>query len=101
MNDNMDEKLDSLFAAARSVRADTSAGEEHFETRLMARLRERREGSQPWYFWTWRLAPVFMVIVIILGVSNMVIERDSSSDIFSVASNDHSEYQIVGYMEED
>jgi hypothetical protein len=40
MNDDLDPKLDALFAAARLAAPDTSRLEYGFETRLTARLRE-------------------------------------------------------------
>ena len=68
MSDNGDERLDRLFAAARNARVDTSALEEHFETRLMARLRERRREGIPWYALMWRMVPVFAVLVVLIAV---------------------------------
>jgi len=99
MYDNTDEKLDRLFAAARSVSPDTSAREDFFETRVVARIRERRESRQPWFSWAWRLAPVFVVAVIVLGSASLLLDRDGSADIFSAIANGHDEYQVVAYLE--
>jgi hypothetical protein len=41
--------------------------EEQFETRLFVRIREDRERKATWSSWTWRLAPVFLMIVALLG----------------------------------
>jgi hypothetical protein len=99
MKDDAERRLDSLFAAARSVRPDTSAAEEFFETRLMARIREKRERGQPWFSWTWRLAPVFMVVVVALGVFSLYMEENRSMDVFSAIANEQAEYQITNYLD--
>jgi hypothetical protein len=64
-----DPELDALFARARAVKRDTAAAEYGFETRLMARLRDRRRlGSMPIFgVLSWRLMPVFAVIVLVLA----------------------------------
>jgi hypothetical protein len=64
-----DDDLDALFARARAAKADTAAAEYGFETRLMARLRDRRPwGPMPLLgSLSWRLMPVFAVIVLVLA----------------------------------
>ena len=57
MNDNFDEKLSALFAAARAAERDTSRAEFGFETRLAARLREDSGGSLA--AWGVEAVPVF------------------------------------------
>ena len=42
MKDERDEQLDNLFRTARTIKPDTAVVEEHFETRLMASIEERR-----------------------------------------------------------
>lgn len=55
-----DAELDALFAAARSVHAETSRLEYAFETRLAARLRaESSLGA-----WSWRLLPWFAAVTV-------------------------------------
>lgn len=98
MNDNSDHELDRLFAAARRARTDFSAVEEHFETRLIARIRERRENRQCWYSWLWRLVPVFTVIVLVLGIASVVVERDGSPDMFAAIANGQETAQVLGYL---
>ena len=48
METESEKRLNQLFAASRAERTETSALEEHFETRLMARIKERRSAQQPW-----------------------------------------------------
>jgi hypothetical protein len=101
MKDYKERRLDSLFAAARSVRPDTSAAEEFFETRLMARIQEKREQGQPWFSWGWRLAPVFIAVVLVLGVFSIFMDESQSLDISLAIANDHAEYQVVNYLGEE
>src|SRR5512140_1727254 len=63
-HDPWDVELDRLFALARQASPDISVVERNFETRVMARIREPRE---PWYAWAWRLAPVFLALVLLLA----------------------------------
>ena len=58
MKNKYDDLLDRLLLAARLRKPDMAAIEEHFETRLMANLAERREGWRGWSAWAWRLLPV-------------------------------------------
>ncbi len=98
MKDDAEKRLDSLFAAARSVRPDTSAAEEFFETRLAARIREKRESGKAWFSWVWRLAPAFAVVVLVLGIFTVLMDESQSPDIFSAIANDHAEYQVANYL---
>lgn len=92
MNNNADERLDRLFAAARDVRVDTSALEEHFETRLMARLRERRAEGIPWYALMWRMVPAFAVLVVLIAVYSASYGPPTSGDLFASISSNQEEY---------
>lgn len=61
-----DAELDALFAAARTVRPETSRAEFAFETRLLARLRtESSVGA-----WSWRLLPWFAALTCTIGALN-------------------------------
>ena len=95
MNDpcqNPKPDLDALFALARKHRPDTSRTEFAFETRLMARLRDRRqpETSSIWAKVTWRMIPLFAVCVLALGLwrTDVVSEADDTADMANV---DHPE----------
>jgi len=92
MNDNADERLDRLFAAARDARVDTSALEEHFETRLMARLRERQREGIPWYALMWRMVPAFAVMVVLIAVYSANYGSSSSGDLFAAIGSGQEEY---------
>ena len=82
-NPNSDADLDALFALARANRPDTSAAEYGFETRLMARLRERQEASSIWAMVSWRMIPLFSVCVLGLALwhSEIVSETHDAEQI--------------------
>jgi hypothetical protein len=63
-------ELDALFALARGERPDTARAEYGFETRLIARLRERHppDTASLWSIVAWRMAPFFAVVVVTLAV---------------------------------
>ena len=73
---NPDPVLDPLFAQARAQRPETSQAGYAFETRLLARLRARREGA-PVGILAWRLLPFFAVIVLLLGLGQVESSRAS------------------------
>ena len=91
MKDEMDEKLDLLLAAARSERPDTARREEHFEIRLMARIRERRDSQVPWYLMAWRCIPVFALLAAILTVAGLTGIQSGSADLFASISSGQDE----------
>ncbi len=72
MNDSNPDPLDALFATARAQRPDTSRAQFGFETRLMARLRERRQPDalSLWTLVTWRMVPLCAAAVIALALWN-------------------------------
>ena len=56
-----------LFKLARTMEPDISRIERGLETRVLASLRAEREFLAVWYTWTWRLVPIFTVLVLALG----------------------------------
>ncbi len=60
--------LDQLFAEARSRPLDTASIEYALETRVLARIRERRAGRSSWMGLSWKLIPFFAAIVVLAGV---------------------------------
>jgi len=77
-NTNPDPELDRLFTLARSRRADTSAAEFAFETRLMARLRSRRDSHSVWAMVSWRLIPFFAACVVALTIWQAEVSSDAN-----------------------
>jgi len=98
MRDDAEDRLERLFAAARSEPNDTEAVEEFFEGRLMARLRERREVRRPWYELAWRCVPAFAVITVILAVCSITIGQSVPTDLFAAISNGQEEYLAKSYL---
>lgn len=95
-----DNGLDRLFAEARRAGLYDPGVENGFETRLMARLRTRREGRTPFLFWAWRLIPVFTSIVILLGIWTYISESKSNQrvDLSAVASIGNEETMLAAYL---
>ena len=98
MKDEKDLLLDQLFLTVRTMELDTGNIEEHFETRLMARLEEHRQGWALWSAWTWRLVPWFSIIVIIVAVGSVLMDPARSSDMFAVFTNGFDEYQATSLI---
>lgn len=86
-----DEGLDRLFAAARSDAVDTSTLEEHFETRLMAIIAERREQRAPWFMAVWRMIPVFAVLTVLIAVCSITFTETQSDDLFAAITSGQDE----------
>jgi non-ribosomal peptide synthetase component F len=74
---NNPDPLDDLFAQARAQRADTSATQYAFETRLLARLREERSPRAVWGLVSWRLAPIFALAVAVLAFWQMDLSSET------------------------
>ena len=98
MKDERDELLDKLFLTVRTIKLDTAVVEEHFETRLMARLAERRSSRALWSAWTWRLVPWFSIIVIIVGIGSVLIDPARSNDLFATFTGGDDEYQVTSLL---
>ena len=98
MKNEYDELLDRLFLVARSRKPDTAAIEEHFETRLLARIKEQRSKQPLWFAWSWRLVPWFATIVIILGIVSVIYDHLGSSDLFTKFDNGYEEYMTTSLL---
>lgn len=98
MNDDSAERLDSFFAAARAAKPDTSLIEYGFESRLMAKIREKRERNFLWHAWVWRLVPFFAGIALVIGLLGLFIPPAPSQDLFSTVTNGHEENLMVSFL---
>ena len=98
MKDERDQFLDDLFRKARLMKPDTAGVEEFFETRLLARLRERREARRPWYELAWRSVPAFALFTVILAVCSITIGQPASTDLFAAISSGQEEYLTQSIM---
>ena len=100
MNDPQgDAKLDTLFAAARSRRINTSSIEYGFETRLMARLRSEQQSSSVWAMVSWRMMPFFAACVLGLALwqAELVTEADDAAQTAAVGNP--SSLESLGNLE--
>ena len=97
-SDRQPDPLDALFAAAREQKPDTSRAEYGFETRLMARLRERRQPDaiSVWSVVSWRLAPFFAVCVVALALWQANVSSDSEDAATAVGLNNPVAGEIFG-----
>lgn len=98
MKDERDESLDKLLQMVRTMKPDTVAVEEYFETRLLARIEEKRSSQAAWSIWSWRLVPLFMLIVIIVGLGGVIFDPARSNDLFSGFTNGYEEYQATSLL---
>ena len=97
MNDDLDCKLDALFAAARASTPDTSRVEYGFETRLTARLRADRAGSL--FAWAWRLCPFFAALALAVGWWGHTTQRaDPVAPLAAEVTSGNDEQLLVAYM---
>lgn len=92
----MNDKLDKLFAAARTAKPDTARTELGFETRLLARLRAERTGDASWFAWAWKLAPVLAAVVVALGAWEFA--SADGSDLHTVITGQSDEELLVSYL---
>jgi len=95
MNDNFDQKLEALFAAARADAPDTSRLEYGFETRLNARLRGERSASI--FAWAWRLCPIFAALALAVAWWNHSSLR-TETEIVVEAAQGSDEQMLVAYL---
>ncbi|HEY6871833.1 MAG TPA: hypothetical protein VI298_03785 [Geobacteraceae bacterium] len=98
MKDERDELLDGLFVAARTMRRDTAVVEERFETRLLARIAERRSSWLLWSVWSWRLVPVFAAVAVVVGLGSVFSDPARSTDIFAAFTNGYEEFQAASLL---
>lgn len=88
-----DDGLDRLFSMAREAGSDAAGLEAGFETRLMAKIRARRT---PMFLgaWSWRLAPIFVAVVVALCGVYYASPQASQVDIHAVITAEY-EYAMA------
>jgi len=100
MNDpQSDPKLDSLFAAARSRRLNTSAMEYGFETRLMVRLRAEKQPGSIWAMVSWRMMPFFAMCVLGLAFWHAELTTEIDDAAQTAAVSNPSSLESLGNLE--
>lgn len=98
MKARSEERLERLFAAAREERIDTTGLEEHFETRLLARIRERRSRSLPWYALAWRMVPFCALLAGLITIASLSLAPPAPGDMFAALTGDQDEIDGSGYL---
>jgi hypothetical protein len=97
MKDDLDHKLNALFAAARASTPDTSRAEYGFETRLAARL--RAENASSLFSWAWRLCPFFAALALAVGWWNHTTQRiDPVAPLAAEITSGNDEQLLAAYM---
>jgi len=98
METESDKRLDRLFAAARASLTESSALEDYFETRLMARIRERRSVQHPWYALAWRMLPAYAGIMAIIVVCSITFYPAHSADMFAALTGSVEDTVAISYL---
>lgn len=96
--DPEDNKLERLFAAAREPESYPSDREVGFETRVMATIRAERERGRPFFVWAWRFIPVFISLVIILGIWSYAFETHDMTDLSAVTKIGNEETMLTAFL---
>ena len=94
-NGSNDEKLNRLFASARKAELYKTDMEHGFETRVVAKIRAERERQRPFLLWVWRLIPVFVSIVISLGIWIYESRYSSMADLSAITGIADEETMLV------
>lgn len=98
-NNPNDSGLDRLFGEARKAALYKPDAEHGFETRVMAKIRAKREGRMHLLVWAWRLIPVFASIVMFLGIwTYMSTSENQWIDLSAVAGIGSEETMLTAYL---
>ena len=96
--DSNDNGLERLFAAARKARHYKPDMEYGFETRVIAKIRAKREGQAAFLLWTWRLIPVFVSFVILMGIWIYATESYSMVDLSAITKIGNEEAMLTAFL---
>ena len=97
-NDPEDVKLDMLFAAACKAEIYPIEREYGFETRVMARIPAKRETQKSFLIWEWRLIPLFVSLIIFLGIWIYASESHSTIDLSALTHIGDEEAALTAYL---
>jgi hypothetical protein len=90
--------LDTLFAVVRKDSVDTSTMEEHFETRLMAKIAELRERPTAWFMSVWRMIPVFAVLTALIAVCSITFVETRPDDLFATITTGQEDLMARSFL---
>ena len=97
-SDRDDDRIERLFAAARKSQPYNTHLEYGFETRVMAKIRERRNGQKPFFSWAWRFMPTLVVVVMMLGAWTYISEQSQLIGLSSIAGINNEETMLVASL---
>ena len=97
-SDRGDDRIERLFAAARKSQPYNANLEYGFETRVMAKIREGRNGQKPFFSWAWRLIPALVVVVMMLGAWTYISEQSQLIGLSSIAGINNEETMLVASL---
>lgn len=97
-DDPKDIKLEKLFSAARRAELYDTNREYGFETRVMAKILMTREAEKPVLAWAWRLIPVFLSLVVLLGIWTSASEPPHLTDLSEVAAIGNEEAMLMASL---
>lgn len=93
-----DTKLDRLFGVLRGRVVDTAPMERGFETRTMSAIRLRRAGDPAVFFMAWKLAPMFVALLLVVGGWVYTVAGSRGGVHIAAIGAGHEEVQMVRYM---
>ena len=93
-----DDNLERLFAAARRTSPYKLEMEYGFETRVMAKIRAKYEGRMAYSLWAWRLIPVFISLVILVGIWTYTAESPPMIDLNAIARIGNEEAMLTVFL---
>jgi len=96
--DKDDDGIERLFAAARKSQPYNANLEYGFEARVMAKIRERRDGQKPFFSWAWRFMPTLVVVVMMLGAWTYISEQSQLIGLSSIAGINNEETMLVASL---
>jgi hypothetical protein len=99
--DPNEEKIERLFAAARKAEPyekEIELIDYGFETRLMAKIRNQVGRQTPFFLWAWRLIPVFVSIVIFLGIWAYESRYSHMTDLSAITGIGNEENTMVAFL---
>ena len=96
--DKDDDGIERLFAAARKSQPYNANLEYGFETRVMAKISEQRDGQKPFFSWAWRFIPALVVVVMMLGAWTYISEQRQLIGLSSIEGINNEETMLVASL---
>ena len=98
MENDRDDDIERLFAVARRSQPYDAQLEYGFETRVMAKIKDRRDSQKPFFLWAWRLIPALVTVVLMLGIWTYISEQRQFTGLSSIAGINNEETMLVASL---